>query len=171
MILGMALGMISNTFPTIGGTLPPPNMSVHSSQDNLNHEVYGTHTAPRNCPKRQMPPQRPNKLPYSATEDNCPLLQQWLLDHYASSTFNICEHQPLPLMQSPPMRLMVNPDAVPVAHHNPTPVPLHWQNEVKAGLDRDVKLGVLEPVPVGEPVTWCHRMVICAKKNGKPRRS
>ncbi len=23
---------------------------------------------------------------------------------------------------------------------------------------------VLEPVPIGEPVTWCHRMVICAKK-------
>jgi hypothetical protein len=169
----MALGMISNTFPTIGETLPPPNMSAHSPQDNpnLNHTVYGTHAAPCNCPKRQMPPQRPNKLPYSATEANCPLLQQWLLDHYASSTFNTCEHQPLPLMQSPPMRLMVNPDAVPVAHHNPIPVPLHWQNEVKAGLDRDVELGVLEPVPVGEPVTWCHRMVICAKKNGKPRRT
>ena len=41
----------------------------------------------------------------------------------------------------------------------------------KAGLDRDVPLGVLEPVPVGEPVTWCHRMVICAKKNGQPRRT
>ena len=24
---------------------------------------------------------------------------------------------------------------------------------------------------VGEPVTWCHRMVICPKKNGKPRRT
>ena len=32
--------------------------------------------------------------------------------------------------------------------------------------DRDVRLRVLEPVPVGEPVTWCHRMVICDKKNG-----
>ena len=32
-------------------------------------------------------------------------------------------------------------------------------------------MGVLEPVPVGKPVTWCHRMVICAKKNGKPRRT
>jgi len=43
---------------------------------------------------------------------------------------------------------------------------------VKAGLDRDVRLGVLEPVPVGEPaVTWYHRMVICAKKDGKPRRT
>ena len=63
-------------------------------------------------------------------------------------------------MEGPPMRLMVDPQAVSVAHHNPIPVPLHWQEGVKAGLDRDVELGVLEPVPVGEPVTWCHRMVI-----------
>ena len=55
--------------------------------------------------------------------------------------------------------------------HSPIPIPLHWQDDVKAGLDRDVRLGVLEPVPIGEPVTWCHRMVICAKKNGTPRRT
>jgi len=42
---------------------------------------------------------------------------------------------------------------------------------VKARLDRDVRLGVLEPVPVGDPVSWCHRMVICTKKNGKPNRT
>ena len=71
-------------------------------------------------------------------------------------------------MTDPPMRLMVDPDAKPVAHHTPVPVPLHWQSEVKAGLDQDVRLGVLEPVPVGEPVTWCHRMAVSAKKNGKP---
>ena len=41
----------------------------------------------------------------------------------------------------------------------------------KAGLDQDVRLGVLEPVPIGEPVKWCHRMVVCAKMNGKPRRT
>ena len=62
------------------------------------------------------------------------------------------------------MRLMVDPNAKPVAHHNPVPIPLHWQEEVKAGLDQDVALGVIESVPVGEPVT-------CAKKNGKPRRT
>ena len=62
-------------------------------------------------------------------------------------------------------------DAAPVAHHTPVPVPVHWQEEVKPGLDRDVRLGVVEPVPVGDPVTYCHRMVICAKKNGKPRRT
>ena len=69
------------------------------------------------------------------------------------------------------MRLMVDPTAKPVAHHTPIHVPLHWQDDVKAGIDQDVRLGVLEPVPIGEPVTWCHRMVICAKKNGKPRRT
>ncbi|VDI34220.1 Hypothetical predicted protein [Mytilus galloprovincialis] len=69
------------------------------------------------------------------------------------------------------LRLMVDPEAEPVAHHTPVPVPIHWKEEVKAGLDQDVRLGVLEPVPVGEPVTWCHRMVVCAKKNGKPRRT
>ena len=69
------------------------------------------------------------------------------------------------------MKLMVEKNATPVAHHTPVPVPIHWQEQVKADIDRDVSLGVLEPVPVGEPVTWCHRMVICAKKNGKPRRT
>ena len=66
---------------------------------------------------------------------------------------------------------MVDPGAVPVAYHTPVPVPLHWQDDIQAGLDQNVKLGVIEPVPIGEPVTWCHHMVICAKKNGKPRRT
>ena len=69
------------------------------------------------------------------------------------------------------MRLMIDPKATPTAYHSPISVPLHWQDDVKAGLDRDVRLGVIEPVPIGEPVTWCHRMVICTKKNGKPRRT
>ena len=66
---------------------------------------------------------------------------------------------------------MVDPDTAPVAHHTPVQVPVHWQEEVKAGLDRDVRLGVIEPVPVGDPVTYWHRMVICAKRDGKPRRT
>ena len=42
---------------------------------------------------------------------------------------------------------------------------------MKESIDSDVKLGILEAVPVGEPVTWCHRMVTARKKNGKPRRT
>ena len=78
---------------------------------------------------------------------------------------------PCPGWMDPPLRLMIDPNATPTAHHSPIPVPLHWQDEVRAGLDRDVRLGVLEPVPIGEPVTWCHRMVTCAKKNGSLRRT
>lgn len=69
-------------------------------------------------------------------------------------------------MRGPPMRLMVEPYGKPVAHHSPVPVPIHWQEEVKAGLDQNVRLGVIERVPIGEPVIWCHKMVICAKKIG-----
>ena len=75
------------------------------------------------------------------------------------------------MMQGPPLRLMVDPDAAPVAHQTPVPVPVHWQEEVKAGLDRDVRIVVIEPVSVGNPVTYCHRMVICARKDGKLRRT
>ena len=75
------------------------------------------------------------------------------------------------MTEGPPLRLMIDPNAKPVAFHTPVPVPLHWQEDVKAGLDQDVQLGVIEPVPVGDHVTWCHRMVICAKKNGNPRRT
>ena len=74
-------------------------------------------------------------------------------------------------MPPPPLRIMVDPNATPIAYHTPIPVPLHWRDDVKAGLERDVRLGVLEPVPIGEPVTWCHRMVVVAKKTGKLRRT
>ena len=194
----MALGIISQKFPTVGEALspttlsspisaeaiPPTNVNPSHMRDststvdatppnnaNPHHTPESASTIPCNCPPRQKPPPRPTKLPYPATETNRAPLQQWLLNYYASSTFNVCEHQPLPFMHGRPMHLMVDPNATPVAHHSPIPVPIHWQDDVKAGLDRDVELGVIEPVPVGEPVTWCHRMVICAKKNGKPRRT
>ena len=122
-------------------------------------------------PRSRNPPPPPRRLPFPDTDENRERLQKYLLDFYRSSTFNTCDHQSLPLIEDPPLELMIDPIANPVAYHTPIPVPLHWQQEVKAGLDQDVHLGVLEPVPIGEPVTWCHRMVICAKKNGKPRRT
>ena len=69
------------------------------------------------------------------------------------------------------MKIMVDPQVEPVAHHTPVPAPPQWQDDIKAGFDHDVRLGVLEPVHIGEPVTLCQRMVVCAKKNDKPRRS
>ena len=163
-----ALGIITENFPTIGEAL-----HVDSSSDEPVHDTGKTDQQNRSCdcPRRQLPPPKPEKLPFPATDDNRKKLEDWLLNYYRSSTFNTCEHQQLPLMEGPPMRLMIDKNAEPTAHHTPIPVPLHWQDEVKAGLDQDVALGVIEKVPIGEPVTWCHRMVICAKKNGKPRRT
>ena len=71
---------------------------------------------------------------------------------------------------SPPLRLFVDESASPIAALSPSKVPLHWTSAVKAGLDRDVKLGVLEQVPVNDPVKWCSRMVVTPKSDGTPRR-
>ena len=59
----------------------------------------------------------------------------------------------------------------PFAIYTPARVPAHWEEKVKADIDRDVALGVLEPVPTNVEMTWCHRMVICRKHNGDPRRT
>jgi hypothetical protein len=159
----VALGMITEKFPTVGEVLSTDSLSQPNSES--------INTTPCTCPQHQPPPPKPESLPFPATESNRTKLQEWLINYYSGSTFNTCEHQPLPMMESPPMRLMIDQDAEPVACHKAIPVPIHWREKVKAGLDRDVRLGVIEPVPVGEPVEWCHRMVICAKKNGEPRRT
>lgn len=156
----VALGIIPDSFPSVG---------TYSEKMIAEGSLQKTQTC--QCPTRQLPPPLPTTLPFAATNNNRLNLRDFLLNHYRSNTFNTCEHQALPLMRGPPMRLLVEPDAKPVAHHSPVPVTILWQEEVKAGLNQDVRLGVIEPVPIGEPVTWCHRMVICAKKNGKPRRT
>ena len=163
------LGMISITFPSVG-EMERSTDTLSSIHDN-HAESDSSLTSDYDCPRRETPPPLPTSLPFPATTANREKLHHLILETYGSSTFNTCEHQPLPMMDGPPLHLMIDPDAKPVAHHMPVPVPIHWQEDVKAGLDRDVRLGVLEPVPVGEPVTWCHRMVVCAKKNGKPRRT
>ncbi len=128
-------------------------------------------TRPCSCPTRAPPPSRPTSLPYPATSANRALLERHLLQLYSASAFNVCEHQPLPMMAGPPLSLSIDPTAVPKPCHTPISIPINWQDEVKAGLDRDVRLGVLEQVPLGTPDTWCHRMVICTKKNGSLRRT
>ena len=158
-----ALGIITDNFPAIGDTKSDEGIYTNTVDSSKVHDISC------DCPRRELPPPMPTQLPFPATEEHRADIQQYILDRYKSSTFNTCEHQPLPLMTGPPMKLMVDTNATPVAHHTPVPVPLHWQDEVKSGLDQDVRLGVIEPVPIGEPVTWCHCMVVCAKKNGTPR--
>jgi hypothetical protein len=65
----------------------------------------------------------------------------------------------------------VDATATPKACHTPANIPLHWQQQVHDDLLRDEALGVIERVPYGEPVTWCHRMVVTQKHDGSPRRT
>ena len=153
----ISLGLISKDFPTIGEARKD---SCATLSDPL-----------CDCPERTPTPPRPQEIPYAPTEENRQKLKDWLLEYYKHSTFNTCEHQHLPKMDTPPLRLMISDDAIPKASHKAIPVPLHWLEKVKSDLDRDVQLGVIEPVPIGDPVVWCHRMVVTAKKNGDPRRT
>ena len=63
-------------------------------------------------------------------------------------------------MKGDPLPIPVKAGAKPVAIHTPVPVPMHWEDQVYKDLMRDVALGVIEPVPVNTPVTWCSRMII-----------
>ena len=123
------------------------------------------------CPIRVAPPPRPSTLPFPCTPENNERMKKWLLLRYASSTFNTCPHRALPCMEGPPIEIHVDPNATPKACHTPANVPLHWQQQVYEDLIRDEALGVIERVPYGAPVTWCHRMVVTRKHDGSPRRT
>ena len=165
-----SLGLISKLFPLVGDCLPVKSSStgeILSSQCD-----QSTSDGKKcSCPKREKPPQKPTELPYPPTEENVEKLKTWILNRYSSSTFNTCTSQKLNNMSGPPLKIDVDPQITPSAVHTPIPVPVHWKDEVKAQLDRDVQLGVIEPVPWGEPTTWCSRMVTVPKEDGSPRRT
>ena len=74
-------------------------------------------------------------------------------------------------MSGPPMEIHIDDKASPKVCNTPATVPLHWQDRVYEDLLRDEALGVIERVPIGVPVTWCHRMVVTRKHDGTPRRT
>ena len=163
------LGLITKNFPLVGDCLHADAIKTgacatkHCSKSQDNQKC--------SCPKREKPPAQPKTLPYKPNPENLKKIKAWIVDRYSASTFNVCENQELMRMSGRPLKLNIDPDATPVAVHTPAPVPIHWQKDVKAQLDRDVKLGVIEPVPWGQPTLWCSRMVTVAKTDGSPRRT
>ena len=128
---------------------------------------------PRNtcgCPIRSLPPII-TELPFQPNESNIKEMEKWIFDQFISSSFNICEQQKLPMMDSaPPVKLLIEDNSTPVAVTKATPIPINWLPTIKAELNKDVRLGVIEPVLENTPVTWCSRMGIVPKKSGDPRR-
>ena len=100
------------------------------------------------CPDRAPPPQRPTTLPYHATEENREKLEKYLLEMYSSSTYNICEHQTLPMMSGPPLALHIDPKATPktLPHPDTDTDPLAGGGEEGTGQRRPLSV----PLPSGQ---------------------
>ena len=127
--------------------------------------------APCGCLLRTTPPPRPTQLPFSPTPENTPKMRNWLVNRFASASFNKCPHQPLPAMPGPPMEITVDPKARAYVTRRPANTPLHWKEEISSQLKRDEMLGVIERVPPNTPVAWMHPTVYTPKADGSPRRT
>ena len=151
---------------TPSGTSPPTAKSqVHHPQ----FDELGREKAACGCLKRLPPPPPTAVPPFPITPENVPKIEKWFLETYAASAFNVCPHQPLPLMSGlPPLRIHVKEGSDPVAVHRPSTIPAHWVEDVRLELERDIALGVIERVPSNTPTTWCSRMHVAGKKTGAP---
>lgn len=163
------LNIIPSNFPTLGAAASISNLNT-SLPDTPSTQTEPPKDTMCKCIPRTLPPPKPNKLPFEACETNIGKMKQWLLDRYASSTFNQCHHQPLPMMKGPAIKIHINPNATPSAVHTPSQIPIHWRDAVKNQLEADVNLGVIEKVPPNTPTTWCHRAIWVRKPDGSPRR-
>ena len=176
------LSIIDGEFPQIGSCRTPTSVtrdkaSVCSSSPASRRLLNSGCSDPNDelpscdCPQRAAVPDRPLSLPFQAVPENNEKMRAWLLERYASSTFNTCPHRPLQQMAGPPIEIHLDQFAKPRVCHTARPVPIHWQERVRQDLMRDEAPGVIEKVPYGEPVTWCHRMVVTRKHDGTPRRT
>ena len=132
------LGVISKYFPQV-----PPKVGndevaevVAIKQKKGGGELKSdeqTGVAPCGCPMRMEAPQPP-ELPFASAESNREKLKEFLLQYYKSSTFNMCPHQPLPLMQGPPLEFRMKPDAKPYAIYTAATVAVHWEKTTLTGM-------------------------------------
>ena len=141
------LGIISSSFPQIGSTSATESANIGACKLSEPEDPGDTMNSTADacgCRRRSLPPGKPERLPFECTSKNTDKMKSWLIERYASSTFNQCPHQVLPSMEGPPISLHVADDSKPVKATTPSTVPLYWQEKVKQDLNRDVRLGVLE---------------------------
>ena len=83
------LKIIDDKFPNIPEAGKQENVYSHSrTAINISENILPhTELAECGCPKRTKPPPSPSELPYRCTVENIPLMRQWILDRYRTSTF------------------------------------------------------------------------------------
>ena len=75
---------------------------LNQQQAQVKKDARGRVLAPCGCLLRTLPPDPPTKPPFPIHKNNTQEIRAWILDFYASSAFNTCPHQPLPLMSGLP---------------------------------------------------------------------
>ena len=78
---------------------------------------------------------------------------------------------PLPCMTGRSVEIHLEDGGIPRAVHTAAAEVIHWPEQVLSDLNRDEALGVIERILYGEPVYWCHCMVVTRKHNGTSRRT
>ena len=115
-------------------------------------------------------PMRPSAIPFEPREENITKLKKYLIDSFADSAFS--KTKPFPKLSTPPAHIHLKPNYhIPKPAYWPAVVAEHWADEVKKSIDNDVQSGILLKIPFNEPTTWCARMVVVRKKDGRPRRT
>ena len=120
------------------------------------------------CPSTSVP-DKPDKLPCEATDDNIDKLEKWLLEQFKDSTFKTTG--PLAAMSGGPASIHLREGAP--EHHVNTPIPVahHMKKPVNDQLQGEVRSGVLRKAPENKPTKYCSQMLAILKKNGKIRRT
>ena len=90
------LGIISNNFPLVGVAFQAQS---HASIDEA--VLAANNAANCSCPTHSRVPSHPIVLPFKCVPENIDAIRNWVLQTFASSTFNTCPHQPLPCMTGP----------------------------------------------------------------------
>ena len=159
----------SLSLPTSSSEAHTESTSKVTTPNTASTTKTNTNPPPENYLPRKPPPPRPATLPFPPLRENVPKLKKYIVDQFGSSAFN--DSPPFPNLSGPDGKIHLKPNPVPKAVHSPIPVPHHLNAAVKAGLDRDIARGIIAPVPIGTPVTWCSQMVIVIKPDGTPRRT
>ena len=162
----LELKMLSKDFPTPGCALPEMTPEVATATGNADPPSSSS-PAPNFDP---VPP-RPAELPFPCKPENNELFRDWCLRTYRFSADDKLPPEPLPCMVGPPMEIHLDENAKPRVCHKARPVPVYWGEQVCNDLLDDKKRDVLERPPLGEPITWCHQMVLTSKHDGSPRRT
>ena len=105
-------------------------------------------------------------IPFDPTEENVPLLKQWLLKEF-EDVFDTKKE--LSTLDCKPHKIHLKDDAVPYAVTTPIPIPHYWKEDVKKLLDEYVRKGIIRQVPLNHPTEWCLQMVVVPKDDGSPR--